>query len=62
MQGRGMAHGALGAIRRNSINLADVAQLVLERDEPFGLDAVVVGEQDDHGRIVAKMPETDKCA
>ena len=27
---------------------------VFEGGEPFGLDAVVVGEQDDHGRIVAK--------
>jgi hypothetical protein len=44
------------------MNLTNVAQFVLERDQAFGLDAVVVGEQDDHARIVAKMPETDKRA
>ena len=54
MQGERVAHRALGSIGRDSVNFAHIAQTVLQRDEPFGLNAVVVGEQDDHAAYCGK--------
>jgi hypothetical protein len=43
-----MAHGTLCAIGRDSENLADGAQRFFKRDDSFRLNAVVVGDQNDH--------------
>jgi hypothetical protein len=43
-----MAHGTLRAIGCDSVNLADRAQRFFKRHDPFRLNAVVVGDQNDH--------------
>ncbi len=55
-----MAHRALRPIGRHGENFAGVAQTILEGDKTFRLDAVVVGEQDDHKAILAKKRVANK--
>ncbi len=54
MQRQGMAHRALRAVRRDGVDFTAVAQSIFERDQSFGLNAVVIGEQDDHGTYSGK--------
>ena len=60
MQGERVAHRALRPIGRHGENIAGIAQTILERDKTFRLDAVVVGEQDDHEAILTKKRVADK--
>jgi hypothetical protein len=43
-----MAHGTLRAIRRDSENLAHGAQRFFKRNDSFRLNAVVVGDENEH--------------
>jgi hypothetical protein len=60
MECQGVAHRALRTVRRHGVNFSRVSEAVLESGEPFGLNAVIVGEQDDHGRILAKKRLANK--
>ena len=64
VQRQGMTHGALRAVRRHdvdfTVNVTDIAQTFFESGQSFGLDAIVIRKQDDHARILAKKPKTDK--
>ena len=60
MEGQRMAHGILHPVRGDRVDLAQLFQGVFQRHEPFGVDAVVVRDQNDHSAILADYPKGDK--
>jgi len=64
VQRQGMAHGTLRAIRRNGVdftaNITHFAQAFFESRQAFGLYAIIIRQQNDHRRILAKKPKANK--
>src|SRR3972149_911562 len=60
MEREGVAHGILHPVRGDRVDLAQLFQGVFQRHEPFGVDAVVVRDQNDHSAILADYPKGDK--
>jgi hypothetical protein len=50
-----MAHGTLRAIGCDRENLTDRAQRFFKRDDSLRLNAVVVGDENDHGTYDGKV-------
>ncbi len=46
--GQRMARAALLSIRRHDLHLAEVAHRGVQREQAFGLDPIVIGQQDSH--------------
>jgi hypothetical protein len=55
-----VTRGTLRPIRRHGVKLTEVSEALFQSGEPIGLEAVVVGKQDDHAAILAKKSRTDK--
>ena len=56
MQCQSMAHGTLCPVGRHGIDVPDAAQRFFEDRQSFRLNAVIIGEQNNHDDdIVAKM-------
>ena len=55
-----MAHGILLPIGCDSVNLANLLEAVFKGDNAVGMNAVVIGEEDNHARILAKKRQRNK--
>jgi hypothetical protein len=44
----------LRPVRGHRVDVGDILKTFFEGSESLGLDAVVIGKQNDHGRILAK--------
>ena len=55
-----MAHGILLPVGCDSVDLANVLEAVFKGDNAVGMNAVVIGEEDDHGCILAKKGRRNK--
>ncbi len=60
MQSQSVAHGILFAIGSDGINLAHALEIFLQCDDTVRINTVVVGKQNNHGRILAKKQQTNK--
>ena len=60
MQGQRMAHGILFPVGCHRVDLANVLEAVFKGDNAVGMNAVVIGEEDNHGRILAKKEPRNK--
>src|SRR5262245_59740088 len=55
-----MAHGILFPIGCYRVDLADILEAVFKSDNAFGMNAVVIGEENDRGRILTKKRRWNK--
>jgi hypothetical protein len=55
-----MAHGILFPVGCHRVDLANVLEAVFKGDNAVGMNAVVIGEEDNHGRILAKKEPRNK--
>jgi hypothetical protein len=55
-----MAHGILFPVRCHGVDLANILKAVFKSDNAFGMNAVVIAEENDHGRILTKKRRWNK--
>jgi hypothetical protein len=55
-----MAHGILFPIGCHGVDFANVFQAIFKGDNAVGMNAVVIGEKNNHGRILTKKGQRNK--